>query len=189
MARWDERNCQSFETAARGIEPGFSRRSNRLATASQSQWLPCPPHPRVSGFLVHGIPESVASLSTASQSQWLPCPRHPRVSGFLVHGIPESVASLSVASLSTCHFQTCFIWLAVAVWSRAEVRSWRICEVSRTTCLDLSDTSLAGVVSAFVVVGGSGKRAEPGPTYVSAPWSVSNPASATVYLLASSSPT
>ena len=40
VAMWDERNCQSFETAARGFEPRFSRsrarRSNHYATASQS---------------------------------------------------------------------------------------------------------------------------------------------------------
>ena len=29
MATWDERNCQSFETAARGFEHGFSRLSAR----------------------------------------------------------------------------------------------------------------------------------------------------------------
>ena len=27
----DDRNCQSFDTAARGLKPGFSRRSNRYA--------------------------------------------------------------------------------------------------------------------------------------------------------------
>ena len=42
MATWDERNCQSFDTAARGFEPGFSRlrvpRSNRCAnTPHQDQ--------------------------------------------------------------------------------------------------------------------------------------------------------
>ena len=37
VATWYERNCQSFKTAARGFEPGFSwlraRRSNRYTTA------------------------------------------------------------------------------------------------------------------------------------------------------------